>query len=127
MKTFHNPLADFDTPDPFITYDNTTEYYYSIFTRHNYLEIFRSKHLGNLIREGESKIIYRPDGEKHGIWGDIWAPEMHRGSDGKWYIYTSGRITEGKGPKRLFILRATTNDPFGEWEFAGMPSQIFFQ
>ena len=89
MNTFRNPLADFDTPDPFITYDKETGYYYSLFTRHEYLELFRSKHLGNLIREGESRIIYRPNGEKEGIWGDIWAPEMHKGSDGGWYIYTS--------------------------------------
>lgn len=126
MNTFRNPLADFDSPDPFITYDKETGYYYSLFTRHEYLELFRSKHLGNLIREGESKIIYRPNGEKEGIWGDIWAPEMHRGSDGGWYIYTSGRITESRGPKRMIVLKALSPDPFGEWAFAGMPTPEIF-
>ena len=63
MKTFRNPIADFDTPDPFITYDKETGYYYSLFTRHDYLEIFRSKHVADIIRKGESKIIYRPDGK----------------------------------------------------------------
>lgn len=126
MNTFRNPLADFDTPDPFITYDKETGYYYSLFTRHEYLELFRSKHLGNLIREGESKIIYRPNGEKDGIWGDLWAPEMHRGSDGGWYIYTSGRITESRGPKRMIVLKALSPDPFGEWAFAGMPTPDIF-
>lgn len=126
MKTFRNPIAPFDSPDPFITYDNETEYYYSVFTRHDRLEIFRGKNVGDLIKNGESKVIYRPNGEKDGIWGDIWAPEMHRGNDGRWYIYTSGRITEGKGPKRLFIMRALSNDPFGEWEFAGKPSPDVF-
>ena len=126
MNTFRNPLADFDTPDPFITYDKETGYYYSLFTRHEYLELFRSKHLGNLIREGESRIIYRPNGEKEGIWGDIWAPEMHRGSDGGWYIYTSGRITESRGPKRMIVLKALSPDPFGDWAFVGMPTPEIF-
>ncbi len=126
MNVFRNPLADFDTPDPFITYDKETGYYYSLFTRHEYLELFRSKHLGNLIREGESKIIYRPNGEKEGIWGDIWAPEMHRGSDGGWYIYTSGRITESRGPKRMIVLKALSPDPFGDWAFVGMPTPEIF-
>ena len=93
MNTFRNPIADFDTPDPFITYDKETGYYYALFTRHDYLEIFRCKRVADIIRKGEHKIIYRPDGKKEGIWGDIWAPEMHKGSDNGWYIYTSGRIT----------------------------------
>jgi GH43 family beta-xylosidase len=126
MNTFRNPIADFDTPDPFITYDKETGYYYSLFTRHNYLELFRCKRVADIIRHGESKIIYRPDGKKDGIWGDLWAPEMHRGSDGNWYIYTSGRITEGKGPKRMIVLRALSPDPFGDWEFAGMPTPDIF-
>ena len=126
MKTFRNPIADFDTPDPFITYDRETGYYYSLFTRHDYLEIFRSKHVADIIRGGQSKVIYRPDGEKDGIWGDLWAPEMHRGSDGGWYIYTSGRITQGRGPKRMIVLRALTPDPFGDWEFVGMPTPDIF-
>ncbi len=42
MKVFRNPVADFDTPDPFMTYDKVTGYYYALFTRHEYLEIFRS-------------------------------------------------------------------------------------
>ena len=126
MKTFRNPIADFDTPDPFITYDKETGYYYSLFTRHDYLEIFRSRHAAEIIRKGESKIIYRPDGKTEGIWGDIWAPEMHRGSDGGWYIYTSGRIKEGKGPKRMIVLRALSPDPFGDWEFVCMPTPDIF-
>ena len=126
MNTFRNPIADFDTPDPFITYDKESGYYYSLFTRHQYLELFRSKRAADIIRKGESKIIYRPDGKKDGIWGDLWAPEMHRGSDGNWYIYTSGRITEGKGPKRMIVLRALSADPFGDWEFAGMPTPDIF-
>ena len=30
MKAFHNPLAAFDSPDPFMTYDANTGYYYCL-------------------------------------------------------------------------------------------------
>ena len=122
MKTFRNPVADFDTPDPFMTYDSVTGYYYALFTRGNRLEIFRSRHAGDIIRDGDSKVIYTPDGEKDGIWGMIWAPEMHKGTNGKWYIYTSGLYDPKEWPKRLFIMEALTEDPFGEWQFKCKPS-----
>ena len=126
MKYFKNPLSPFDAPDPFITYDTESGYYYALFTRSRCVELFRSKHLANIVKGGDSKVIYTANGELDGIFGDIWAPEMHKGSDGVWYIYTSGRITEKPGPKRLFILRAKTSDPFGEWEFAGKPMPDVF-
>ena len=126
MKTFHNPMANHDSPDPFMTYDPVTGYYYALFTRHTRLEIFRSRHAGNIVRDGESKVIYTPNGERDGIWGDIWAPEMHKGSNGKWYIYTSGRIKPERSQKRLFIMEALTDDPFGEWQFKCKPSPDVF-
>lgn len=122
MQKFTNPLANFDSPDPFMTYDKETGYYYALFTRYNYLEIFRSRHAGDIIKNGESKIIYRPNGEKDGIWGHIWAPEMHKGTNGKWYIYTSGLYDPKEHPKRLFILEALTDDPFGKWQFKCKPA-----
>ena len=122
MKTFRNPLATFDSPDPFMTYDPVTGYYYCLFTRHDYLEIFRSRHAGDIIAGGESKIIYTPNGECDGIWGMIWAPEMHRGTNGKWYIYTSGKYDPDLWPKRLFIMESETEDPFGEWHFKCKPA-----
>jgi len=126
MSFFKNPLAPFDSPDPFITYDKETGYYYSLFTRHDRLELFRSKRLCDIVKGGDSKIIYTPTGELHGIYGEIWAPEMHRGTDGFWYIYTSGRITEAPGQKRLFIMKAKTADPFGDWEFVCKPDPEVF-
>ena len=93
MKTFKNPVSPFDAPDPFMTFDPVTGYYYALFTRGSKLELFRSRHAGSIVTDGDSRIIYLPNGERDGIWGDIWAPEMHRAPNGKWYIYTSGRIT----------------------------------
>ena len=126
MKTFRNPVSPFSAPDPFMTYDAVTGYYYALFTRGNCLELFRSRHAGNIVKDQDSKVIYEPGGEKDGIWGDIWAPEMHKGSNGKWYIYTSGRYTEKPGQKRLFIMEALSDDPFGEWQFKCKPTPDVF-
>ncbi|MBQ2725403.1 MAG: family 43 glycosylhydrolase [Clostridia bacterium] len=126
MKTFRNPVSPYDAPDPYMGYDPVTGYYYALFTRGRVLELFRSRHAANIVTDGDSKVIYTPDGERDGIWGDIWAPEMHRGSNGKWYIYTSGRMEEKPSAKRLFIMEALTDDPFGEWQFKCKPTPDVF-
>ena len=126
MTPFYNPIYAHDASDPFMTYDPETGYYYALFTQGNRLEIFRSKQAANILKGRDSKVIYRPDGSD-GIYGDIWAPEMHRGPDGLWYIYTSGRITKAEGgEKRIFILGSKTSDPFGEWEYKRKPAPTVF-
>lgn len=125
-KRFYNPISEATIADPFITYDSKTQYYYGLYTMGDRLEIFRYKHAAELFVSGESKVIYRPNGED-GIWGDIWAPEMHRGSDGTWYVYASGRITpEPNGEKRIFAIASLSSDPFGDWEYIGMPAPDVF-
>jgi len=126
MNTFRNPVSPWDAPDPFMTYDPVTGYYYALFTRSSRLELFRSRHAANICTDGDSKIIYTPNGERDGIWGDIWAPEMHRGSNGKWYIYTSGRRLKEPSEKRLFIMEGPADDPFGEWSFKCQPTPDVF-
>lgn len=126
MRHIHNPVGEFESPDPFMTYDPVTGYYYALFTRGSVLEIFRSRYANDIVRGGDSKVIYTPNGERDGIWGDIWAPEMHKGTNGKWYIYTSGRKQQERGEKRLFIMEAESNDPFGEWHFKCQPSPDVF-
>ena len=122
---FCNPLANFDTPDPCITYDPDTGYYYGIFTQVDRLELYRSKHVADLFFSGESKVIMRADGS-NSIYGDIWAPEIHRGPDGLWYIYSSSRVTPEEGEKRIFVYGSLTSDPFGEWEFKRRPFPAVF-
>ncbi len=117
MSTFRNPISEGSAPDPFVTYDPETGYYYALFTCGDRVELFRSRHIATLVSGGDSKVVYRANGPADGIWGDIWAPEMHRGSDGKWYIYTSGRIRQEPSEKRIFVLRAESGDPFGDWKF----------
>ena len=57
MKTFHNPVSPFDAPDPFMTWDPVTGYYYALFTRGSRLELFRSRHAGGIVKDGDSKVI----------------------------------------------------------------------
>ena len=126
MKKIVNPVSPFDAPDPFMTYDHDTKYYYALFTRGNRLELFRSRYAASIITDNDSKVIYTINGEKDGIFGDIWAPEMHKGTNGKWYVYTSGRKQKEPGPKRLFIVESEGGDPFGEWHFKSMPTPDVF-
>ena len=127
MATFQNPISAFSAPDPFMVYDPVTGYYYTLFTRGTRLELFRSRHAATIVSDGDSRIIYEPNGERDGIWGDIWAPEMHRAPNGRWYIYTSGRNRPEPSEKRLFILEGDAKDPFlCDWVFRGMPSPDVF-
>ena len=128
MKKFKNPVSPFDAPDPFMTFDQQTGYYYSLFTRGKKLELFRSRYASQIVTDGDSRIIYEVNDGLYGFYGDIWAPEMHRAPNGKWYIYTSGRISpEPAGEKRLFIMECDSIDPFkGNWIFRGLPAPDLF-
>ena len=117
MTPFQNPIAPHDAPDPFITYDGDTGYYYVVFTQGDRVEICRSRHLATLFTAGDTHVAYRVDGQKYGIWGDVWAPEMHKIGN-TWYIYTSGRSEENGGYLRLFALKSKTADPFDGWTFS---------
>lgn len=101
--TFKNPISPHDAADPFITYDYETGYYYGLFTLGDRLKIYRSRHVGNIITGGDSKVVYAAN-ESDGIYGSIWAPEMHKGNDGKWYIYTSGTTDPSNEEKHLFVV-----------------------
>ncbi len=119
MCLYRNPLKDKDAPDPFMTFDPATGYYYALHTNWDKVEIFRSKKAFDVLN-GESKIVYTND-NPDGNYNSFWAPEMHKAPDGKWYIYTSAMvIPEGWRP-RIFVLGSKTADPFGEWEFKGRP------
>ena len=121
-----NPVGKDESPDPFVTWDSGTGYYYLLFTRSKDVCVFRSKTLAGL-RDGESKVIYVPRAED-AIFGQIWAPEMHKAPNGKWYVYTSGLLRTGNpwGPKRLFVLESKTGDPFDGFVFRGRPAPDLF-
>ncbi len=118
MAEFRNPLAMHDAPDPFMTYDPQTGYYYALFTCGNRLELYRSRHAANILTDRDTLVVFRVN-DKDGIYGSVWAPEMHRSPDGKWYIYTSGSIDGVDGQKRLFVMESLSEDPFDGFVFKG--------
>jgi len=126
IKTFSNPLSHDDYSDPFITFDHKTGYYYFIPScQSDNMTIYRSKTIGNIITEGECKIVYTCD--KKTVFGPMWAPEMYKVGN-RWYIYTSCQeIYTGKNEiKRLLILKSKTEDPFDGFEFGSKPDTSIF-
>lgn len=118
ITPFTNPISSRDAADPFMTYDSETGYYYALFTLSNRIELFRSRYAGDILRE-DSRVVYEVN-PADSIYGSIWAAEMHKGTDGKWYIYTSGQTDPQRGEKHLFVLQAEGDDPFGNWSFKGI-------
>ena len=90
QEGLRNPIASFSAPDPFVVWDDATQYYYHLHTEHARLKIYRAKHIADILT-AEHKTLYVTNAADC-VYGDIWAPEMHRGSNGKWYIYTSGVV-----------------------------------
>jgi GH43 family beta-xylosidase len=90
------------------------------------LTIYRSKHVGDILRNGECKDVYKcPEDD---VFGPFWAPEMYKVGN-KWYIYTSCREINSDNPwdtKRLLILQSKTEDPFDGFEFASKPDVSIF-
>ena len=127
MKTFRNPLSDKNLSDPFVTYDKTTGYYYLIATSDDEIRMYRSRRIGDIVRNGESTIVYKNEPEKK-VYGPMWAPEMCKVGD-RWYLYTSCQETDTENPwdtKRLLILRSKTENPFDGFEFGSKPDPSIY-
>ena len=123
--TLCNPIAGPQAPDPFVVWDDSTQYYYHLHTEHFRLEIYRAKRIADILT-AEHKTLYVTNAANR-VYGDIWAPEMQRAPNGKWYIYTSGRYLPKQGEqKRLFVMESNTADPFDGFVFKGMPSPDTF-
>ena len=54
MQTFKNPISPFDAPDPFMTFDTVTGYYYALFTRGSKLALLRSRHAGSIVTDDDA-------------------------------------------------------------------------
>ena len=125
---FSNPLSKDNFSDPFITYDKKTGYYYFIAScQCNQLTLHRSKHVGEILTNGESKVVYECGENK--VYGPMWAPEMYKYGD-RWYIYTSCREEWHDNlfaiRKQPLILKSITEDPFDGFEFGSMPDPSIF-
>lgn len=123
-----NPLSQLNFSDPFITYDKQTGYYYFIAScQDNRLTMYRSKHIGDILTNGDSKVVYECGSNK--VYGPMWAPEMYRVGR-KWYIYTSCREEWHENRfairKQPLILQSKTEDPFDGFEFGSKPDGSIF-
>ena len=124
---FKNPLMEKNAPDPFMTYDEGTGYYYMLFTIGDCLKIYRSRRAADILTANDFTTVFEVNAND-GVYGNIWAPEMHLGSSGKWYIYTSGTTEEPDttGQKHIFILESETADPFDGFHFKCFPCKDKF-
>lgn len=115
------PIAERVAPDPFVCFDSESGWYYSLFSGSSKVEIFRSREPERLLYDNDSVEVFTADGDA-GVFSCVWAPEMHRAPNGKWYIYTSGNtIPDNKWRLRLFVLESKTSDPFDGFVFKGFP------
>ena len=126
MSLFKNPLSNENFSDPFVTFDKDTGYYYFIAScQCNILTIYRSKEIGNILKDNDKKDVYFSE---ENVYGPYWAPEMYKIGN-KWYIYTSCREEDNDNPwdiKRLLILKSKTEDPFDGFEFGSKPDTSIF-
>lgn len=123
-----NPLSTNNFSDPFIVYDDRRGYYYFLAScQCNELTLYRSRHVGDILRSGEHRVVYECGNDS--IYGPLWAPEMYRLGD-RWYIYTSCREEWDDDlfavKKQPLILRSKTDDPFDGFEFGSKPDPSVF-
>ena len=115
-------VTDEAAPDPFVTYDQETGYYYGLCTQNDRISIFRHKKLADLFITGETKNVYQVGAEaRH----SLWAPEMVR-VNGKWYIYTSAALPDADDTKHLLVLESETGDPFDGFHFGSYLNNDLF-
>ena len=121
---YPDPVLPGDAPDPYVTYDAALGYYYALYTECTRIRVHRAKTLAGLA-QGECFEVFRADPEQNGIYGDLWAPEMHRIGD-RWYLYSSGRTRPPEknvlwvGGYRLILFASHTSDPFDGFDFCGI-------
>lgn len=110
-RTYTNPVLDHGN-DPWVVRSDGDYYYCG--SDHGALFVGKSTSLQTI---GENvKNVWLPP--IHGPFSrDLWAPELHRiGS--RWYIYFAA--DDGRNENhRMYVLRAMTRDPQGNYEMLG--------
>jgi len=117
VNHFTNPIL-MKGADPYV-YLHTDGYYYTMVTRGDKLQLFKSSSFTNLLNGTTEAIWHPPETGENSCC--IWAPEIHY-YDNTWYIYYSG--TDKNNPvdlsRYVFVLRNTSEDPFEKtWEDLG--------
>ncbi|KAK5193328.1 hypothetical protein LTR92_006697 [Exophiala xenobiotica] len=113
------PIADIDTPDPWMIRHNNT--FYLTFTLGNRVEIWASSSMENFRSPQTQKITaWQPSpGTPWSI--DLWAPELHY-LHGTWYVYfCAAHPGHGNPSHRTVLLRSSSQDPMDSlaWSFLG--------
>ncbi|RYX83247.1 glycosyl hydrolase family 43 [bacterium] len=109
-RTFTNPIL-VSGNDPWVT--RHKGYYYYCGSSGGQLFVGKSRELLGI--GSYTKAIFVQPGQPYSQ--ELWAPEIHF-IDGKWFIYVAG--DDGKNANhRMYVLRAKTDDPQGEYEMMG--------
>ena len=111
--TFKNTLAEIDTPDPSVIYNNG--YYYMTFT-HNATDIMVMRSRTMDFRQAERKVVWYPPADTS-YSAEIWAPEIQY-LQGKWYIYFAADDGDNQN-HRMYALEGDSQDPLGTYTFKG--------
>ena len=111
---FYNPIKDDHMlGDPWMVQHDG--YYYYTQSGGNHIVVLRSRTITG-ISAGAEKEIWNISNSDN--LTEIWAPELHY-YDGSWYCYFTARMDRKDELRRIFVLKARTEDPLGEWDFIG--------
>ena len=122
-SSFQNPIL-IEGADPYV-YLHEDGYYYSMVTRGDRLQIWKSKPFTNFADAETKTIWYPPDSGGNSCC--IWAPEIHY-FNGSWYIYYTGADKDNPvdNSRGIFVLRNSSANPFdGSWEDLGQVETDF--
>ncbi|KAJ9640696.1 hypothetical protein H2204_003325 [Knufia peltigerae] len=114
----NTPIADFDTPDPWMIRHNNS--YYLTYTCGDRVDILMSPNMQDFRSRSHRITAWRPP--PNTPWSvDLWAPELHY-INGTWYIYfCAAHPGQGNPSHRTVILRSSSQDPMDVrgWTFLG--------
>ncbi len=110
--TFTNPL--FPGGDPWVTHEDNV-YYYSATSCDGHQDIcLKSAPTLTGLIDAPWKVVWAPKSPADPNGEEIWAPEIHK-VNGHWFIYYCADPNRDNNQHRVFVLRAATSDPMGEY------------
>ncbi len=123
--TFWNPLNGVAEVSPSVAYDDATESYCFVRVRNDQIEVVTSKTvLGLFAKNAAATIVWKGDA-RCPVKTGIRAPRLVKGTDAKWRIYASGKLSpDGKGDeaetRQLFMVESVSRGVVGKYAFGGI-------
>ena len=114
---FTNPIRPYGA-DPWVI-QTDGKYYFSESNGISLIVVHEFDKLSDLARPTKSQRVY--DSSTTGIkLGDLWGPHINK-INGEWYIYFCAHTTdhEGLSYQRMWVLKSTTDSPFGPYRNMG--------